>query len=479
MLIKHSIKKLTYLGSLLYLMVCLFAMQPMEEICDNAIDDDGDGLIDYQDDDCVCEFIEIRSLIPNPSFEFMDCCPDSHYRLDCAKPWVQAFGITPDYIHNCGWEPENINVPRPFPDGDAIVGILNGRVPQNLPREPFWKEYAVTCLRKPMKIGESYTIEFSLGFSSNLRSPPLELTIYGTSDCSNLPIRPTLEEPGCPTQFPEWINLGSKFLENPEDGPSWLTDSFEFTPTIDISAIAIGPSCEPFEGDIGNYYFLDNLIMEETFLFQFELIESGNPCTNDLRLSIDATTALEYQWYKDSIALVGETGSSLRIDDGNGNYQVRLINPDGCRMSPPYTYVEPAIITTDVEATICEGEPYIDGDFRADDEGMYTYALPASSGCDSIINLTLNFCKVFLPNVFSPNSDGINDLFKPLGKEPIIEYTLQIYNRLGNLIYEGEEWDGQVNGEEAQTGVYVYVVKQKLLNGGMRVAASGSVMLLR
>lgn len=46
-----------------------------QEICDNAIDDDGDSFIDLNDDECACEGFmgEITSLIPNPSFEEMDC----------------------------------------------------------------------------------------------------------------------------------------------------------------------------------------------------------------------------------------------------------------------------------------------------------------------------------------------------------------------------------------------------------------------
>jgi len=45
------------------------------EICDNAFDDDGDGMIDLNDEDCFCQFQMPESLIPNPSFEELDCCP--------------------------------------------------------------------------------------------------------------------------------------------------------------------------------------------------------------------------------------------------------------------------------------------------------------------------------------------------------------------------------------------------------------------
>ena len=51
------------------------------EICDNGIDDDQDGLIDLNDDDCACTVIEPVSVIPNPSFEDMNCCPTERSQL--------------------------------------------------------------------------------------------------------------------------------------------------------------------------------------------------------------------------------------------------------------------------------------------------------------------------------------------------------------------------------------------------------------
>ena len=69
-----------------------------QEICDNGIDDDGDGFVDLNDDECDCEGFGgvIESLIPNPSFEDMDCCPTFHSQLDCATTWLQASGATSD-----------------------------------------------------------------------------------------------------------------------------------------------------------------------------------------------------------------------------------------------------------------------------------------------------------------------------------------------------------------------------------------------
>ncbi|MFT5166836.1 MAG: hypothetical protein ACI8P3_002068 [Saprospiraceae bacterium] len=93
---------------------------PPDEICDNAIDDDNDGLIDLNDPDCEYEIIEPVSLIPNPSFEDMNCCPSNRSQLNCTDSWIQASEPTTDYLHTCGWMGwDDFPPPLPFPDGQG------------------------------------------------------------------------------------------------------------------------------------------------------------------------------------------------------------------------------------------------------------------------------------------------------------------------------------------------------------------------
>ena len=70
---------------------------------------------------------------------------------------------------------------------------------------------------------------------------------------------------------------------------------------------------------------------------------------------------------------------------------------------------------------------------------------------------------IFLPNAFSPNGDGINDLFKPKGNFfGVKDYELRIYNRWGAQIFETQDpdegWNGRVLNvrNESPPGVYVY-----------------------
>ncbi len=75
-------------------------------------------------------------------------------------------------------------------------------------------------------------------------------------------------------------------------------------------------------------------------------------------------------------------------------------------------------------------------------------------------------CPEYLPNAFSPNKDGINDRFLFTWQLPYDlegDYTLRIYNRWGQLIYETHDpsvdgWDGMSNGEAVPEGMYIYTL---------------------
>ena len=151
------------------------------ELCSNGIDDDQDGLVDLNDPDCVCPNPEPISLIANPSFEILDCCPFRESQLGCADDWVQASEPTTDFIHSCdylGWP--GLPPPLPFPDGDGCMGFRNG-VPsfQGMPPNPNWKEYAGACLLSPLREGETYRFEFYVGFTT-LNSPATTIEFFGT-----------------------------------------------------------------------------------------------------------------------------------------------------------------------------------------------------------------------------------------------------------------------------------------------------------
>ncbi len=93
---------------------------------------------------------------------------------------------------------------------------------------------------------------------------------------------------------------------------------------------------------------------------------------------------------------------------------------------------------------------------------------------DKLMRVCIDNCNYYdLPNVFTPNGDGINDLFKPYPYKYVDKINMTIYNRWGNVVFKTEDpdinWDGKdfQTGKPVSDGVYYYVcdVYEKRLSG--------------
>lgn len=100
-----------------------------------------------------------------------------------------------------------------------------------------------------------------------------------------------------------------------------------------------------------------------------------------------------------------------------------------------------------------------------------TYSVLASGmACITIDSITVKVFnsiaeKTFVPNVFSPNGDGLNDYFTPISKSNFVNYSLKIYNRWGELVYFSNNandcWDGQQKNGQIEIGTYFYILNAK------------------
>ena len=88
---------------------------------------------------------------------------------------------------------------------------------------------------------------------------------------------------------------------------------------------------------------------------------------------------------------------------------------------------------------------------------------------------------LFIPNAFTPNHDGHNDVFTAYGTN-IIEFHMDIYTRWGELIFTTDNisqgWDGTFKGDIVQTGVYNLIIRYKDINGNKH-SHYGRVSVLR
>jgi len=97
------------------------------------------------------------------------------------------------------------------------------------------------------------------------------------------------------------------------------------------------------------------------------------------------------------------------------------------------------------------------------------------------------FYEAYIPNAFSPNGDGVNDLFQPFLTPDlqIDTYRFAVFDRWGNQVFEttdpNQGWDGTFRGRELPAGVYVYFVDIDFTDedGAEQLTESGEVAILR
>lgn len=209
----------------------------------------------------------------------------------------------------------------------------------------------------------------------------------------------------------------------------------------------------------------------------------------------------------DNGIFVGQTGFSYSIDNidfstdtiitalAPGFHTIYAIGPDGCEHDFDIEVLEsdPLDVTFDDPITDCSVTEVVlapmisqstgDVSFLWDDgvtaasrsaEESGTYEVIVSDKCDSrsytydiSIEEITAVQPIYFPNIFSPDDNGINDCFVPtLAQETqVLSYTLVIFDRWGNRLFETEDmndcWDGTFNGSKVRGGVFVYLVEMQ------------------
>lgn len=118
-------------------------------------------------------------------------------------------------------------------------------------------------------------------------------------------------------------------------------------------------------------------------------------------------------------------------------------------------------------------------------EGLsYTVTVTNDYGCKAEATTTIRtFCdaEIFIPNSFSPNLDGINDVFRVRSIADIQVVTFRVFDRWGNLMFEGDsnhaEWNGTYHGSMVDPGVYVYYMEVKCPSGQLNLLKGNVTML--
>lgn len=104
---------------------------------------------------------------------------------------------------------------------------------------------------------------------------------------------------------------------------------------------------------------------------------------------------------------------------------------------------------------------------RVKQAGLYSVLAVQANGCtssDSILVAEICPVSLYLPSGFTPNGDGSNDYFVPVGIQ-VESYKLRVFDRWGRMMFESDNqnlgWDGKLKNEYAPLGVYIWVCEFK------------------
>ncbi|MBK7428486.1 MAG: gliding motility-associated C-terminal domain-containing protein [Saprospiraceae bacterium] len=225
-------------------------------------------------------------------------------------------------------------------------------------------------------------------------------------------------------------------------------------------------NADPLNVSIGSTPFTVSDIEPGSYSGQ---ITDANGCTVNLQFDIPASDNITIAAIADTTI---EAGNSIQINVQTNRTLLQLI-------------IAEMRFNGNLLCTTC-----LDFEFEPTESGIVEIRLEDDSGCaiNTQFRITLQVnINVFLPSAFSPNGDGINDIFTAFGGQNVSRVNfLKMFDRWGEEIYLLEDfppgermgWNGNYKGQDLNPGVYIFVSEIQFLNGDKKLFA-GEVTLFR
>ena len=197
----------------------------------------------------------------------------------------------------------------------------------------------------------------------------------------------------------------------------------------------------------------------------------------------DASTNTTYTVYQDGDYWVVITDHCFGASD---TINIGYLNDFTVNLGPDTTLCEGRTLTLSAEVPYCD---YLwqDGSTQPTYlvRGPGSYSVEVSNKCFShwdAVDIDYEHCaqELYLPNAFTPGPDALNPVFLPVFSYPdeIEEYSMEIYNRWGTLVFRTEEKTYGWDGANATDGVYAVIVRYKS-RGAKPATVTGSVTVVR
>lgn len=366
-----------------------------------------------------------QNIVLNGSFENYNSCPTNlsglcgngpgDQLLKC-PPWYAPTCGSEDFLHTCATPASAVSVPDNYPgyqNARTGLGYIGGQTysqaAEAMMNIQFYREYAQAPLAEPLEIGKKYCVSFWVSRGENGQYAIKEIGALFTTQA--------------------YINKGGNYQENIPLTPQIVNTGGPITDTInwvEISGDFIADSAYAYI-TLGNfkgrnqstvlhvpkwgtpgvsYYFFDDVSV-----YKYPELDLGGDLiyTGEQYLLDAQNVGASYIWS------TGDTTQTIMVSN-QGKYWVEVTN-------------ECASVSDTIEIV----------------------------GVESI----------YYPNAFTPNDDGLNDVFK-VESYQIPSYDFYIYNRWGELVFSGNEkqntWNGKLNNTFVANGVYVLILDYKLNN---------------
>ena len=412
---------------------------------------------------CLANQAQIN-LVPNYSFE--DTIGDCQSQMivsnlvSSVKNWhTCTSNTTPDYYNTCAnaiiypnicTVPYNTRSYQTPHTGNAYLGIGTYFALNSSDSSQVEVEYISVKLKQSLRANTCYYAEFytSLGNISKLAINQIGLLLSqntfttATGSFTNT-IQPQVQWDTTKyfTDTLNWVKISGKFIA--QGGEQYLTIG-NFKDGLHLKKKTVNSNFIPAFGTVSGTFF-SYVLIDDVSLYELptpQLQSSYVICPNSDSLVIGDTARIQtrYQWYANGLTI--DTTSYIKI-----------------KPNQTTTYV--------LHTTNCS-------------TSTQTVVVTYSNNCEPIVII-----EPTIPNVFTPNGDGTNDVWS-FELKNMTEISYSIYNRWGNLIKGSTlmtqnyiNWDGRTtSGEVCNEGVYFYTLQYTDANGDVH-KKNGYVSLIR
>lgn len=432
-----------------------------------------------------------QNLVPNAGFEEyknLPCEISTLYIQDQLEQWFQPIIPSTDFWHEdvapaCDMNPSKPGVPPH--SGKGMAGIISALISfqGGTPYRVEYKEYLGVQLNHPLEVGAIYQASYYAKNSSPyskdrpvmradnlsiLLSDSLIFDLNPETSPDHLTMKPTIESDSVIGRM--WTKINGCVV------PAKQMEYLYIGNFGGIDSTTLSGSIVDDQGFALAYYFIDDVSVEK-LPYDLHVLTEQSICINNGAVKLDASVggAVSYKW-QDGLT-TPKRSLSVQV---NSAFYVDITFQE-CTYRHTFKFDEIPQIDLGADTTMCtdevlkltnrhRGTEVVWDDGTTDSvryvkqSGSYS-ASAQSNGCVISDGITVDFkdCPGYVPNVITPNDDGLNEtlVFENLA---LRSWSLQIINRWGQEVYYTREYNNNWNGDGAVDGIYYFRLYSAELN---------------